>query len=179
MHAWYLPCDLHFFIMAVILVMGINKNRTIGLAVLYFVTFLSVITPGIITYIYELKPTVIFYHEWVVWQLRNNLFDSSKCLHKNYALFRFLSKPREDATFELLYIKSHTRATVYLLGIITGYILHVNRNSKKRIPLVSNPGHKKVKYLIRKMLGCHKSEQENKSERSIFFDKIGASLVFN
>ncbi|KAL0271279.1 UNVERIFIED_CONTAM: hypothetical protein PYX00_008419 [Menopon gallinae] len=108
LHAWYLPCDFHFFIVAVLITSIIKKNKAAGVALLYVATILSIVTPGLITYFYELNPTVEFQPE-------------------------FLEKPREDMTFQLLYVKSHTRISVYLLGMITAYHLFNSRKSTWKI----------------------------------------------
>lgn len=50
----------------------------------------------------------------------------------------FLSRPRDDETFHVLYVKSHNRATVYLIGMSVGYFLYAYKDSPKRLSKVGS-----------------------------------------
>ncbi|XP_077301141.1 nose resistant to fluoxetine protein 6-like [Arctopsyche grandis] len=100
LHTWYIPCDFHFFIMAVIASFILKKDswRKMGLIIMGIVLFISVLIPILITYFMKLDATLFFYYQ-------------------------FLIAPRLDPTFQHMYIKSHARFSPYLLGMLGGYIL--------------------------------------------------------
>ena len=62
-HSWFIPCDLHFFILAIPLVMILVKFKKIGVSLMFALILGTAIIPGIITYEYKLEPLVVFYQE--------------------------------------------------------------------------------------------------------------------
>ncbi|KAL0271280.1 UNVERIFIED_CONTAM: hypothetical protein PYX00_008420 [Menopon gallinae] len=107
-HSWYIPCDFHFFVMATCLVILLGKQKKIGVGLLAVLTVLSSIIPAVVTYVNHIQPMIIFYSD-------------------------FLSRPRDDESFHVLYVKSHNRATVYLIGMAIGYFLYMYKDSPKRV----------------------------------------------
>jgi hypothetical protein len=51
--------------------------------------------------------------------------------------FSFLVTPRASDTFQTVYIKSHTRASPYFVGVAVGYLLYRLRDCKQRVGVVS------------------------------------------
>lgn len=54
----------------------------------------------------------------------------------NKKIFSFLIEIRADASMQNVYIPSHTRATVFLIGMITAYHLFEKKNSTWRMSWV-------------------------------------------
>lgn len=111
-HSWYLPCDFHYFIIAVFLCMAIQKHKKVGLVLLGVITFLSVLVPFIIGLIH-MRPAVLFFYS------------------------QFLRAPKLHPDFLLSYSKSHTRASPYFVGMIAGYIFYRMKGSEKCLKEVS------------------------------------------
>ncbi|XP_044728552.1 nose resistant to fluoxetine protein 6-like [Chrysoperla carnea] len=111
-HTWYLPCDMHYFIFAIFLVLLLHKNQKAGLFAICITTIVSVVIPFTITYIYEHEALLHFYPE-------------------------FLRDPRNNDVFSELYSKTHTRATSYLIGMIVGFILFKTRKSTHKLSQLS------------------------------------------
>ncbi|CAG9820973.1 unnamed protein product [Phaedon cochleariae] len=107
-HSWYLPCDFHYFIIAIVLCIVIHKSKKIGLFFLGFVTFLTVLAPFLVVYLLELSAVIYFYPD-------------------------FLRLPKQQVDFILAYSKSHTRASPYFIGMIAGYLYYRMRGSGKRL----------------------------------------------
>ncbi|CAG9862564.1 unnamed protein product [Phyllotreta striolata] len=105
-HSWYLPCDFHYFMIAIILCVIIYKNQRAGLIILSIVTMISIIIPFVITYLYEGSPVIYFYPD-------------------------FLRLPKQQEDFLITYSKSHTRASPYFIGMIAGYLYYRMRDSEK------------------------------------------------
>ncbi|CAH1982992.1 unnamed protein product [Acanthoscelides obtectus] len=98
-HSWYLPCDFHYFIIAVAVCLIINKERKVGLGTLLILTIVSMVIPFALTIIYQRPGLMHFYPE-------------------------FLTGPKTYIDFKLTYSKSHTRATPYFVGMFAGYIYY-------------------------------------------------------
>lgn len=111
-HSWYLPCDFHYFIIAVFLCLAMQKHKRTGIILLGAVTFLSVLVPFIIGLIY-MRPAVLFFYP------------------------DFLRAPKLHPDFLLNYSKSHTRASPYFVGMIAGYIFYRMKGSEKCLKRVS------------------------------------------
>ncbi|CAH1982994.1 unnamed protein product [Acanthoscelides obtectus] len=119
-HSWYLPCDFHYFVVAVLLCLAINKNKKLGLTSLGVVIFLSLLSNFLVVLLHELPAVLFFYPE-------------------------FLRAPKMQRDFSLVYSKSHTRAGPYFIGMIAGYLFYRMKDSGKclknvysRIILVSS-----------------------------------------
>lgn len=111
-HSWYLPCDFHYFMIAVILCIIIYKNKRAGLIILSMVTFVSIIIPFLIIYLYQRSAVIYFYPD-------------------------FLRMPKQQDDFIIAYSKSHARASPYFIGMIAGYIYYKMRDSEKCLKKVS------------------------------------------
>ncbi|KAL1514039.1 hypothetical protein ABEB36_003363 [Hypothenemus hampei] len=98
-HAWYLPCDFHYFIIAVGICILIAKDKKLGICALLVTTMVSMIIPFILTVIYRRPAMLMFYPD-------------------------FLTAPKTHPDFLLTYSKSHTRATPYFVGMFAGYIYY-------------------------------------------------------
>lgn len=105
-HSWYLPCDFHYFMIAVILCIIIYKNKKVGLWFLSLVTLVAIILPFIIVWQYETSAVIYFYPN-------------------------FLRQPKKQDDFIITYSKSHTRASPYFIGMVAGYLYYRMRGSEK------------------------------------------------
>ncbi|RZB84906.1 nose resistant to fluoxetine protein 6-like, partial [Asbolus verrucosus] len=95
-HSWYLPCDFHYFIIAIGVCLLIKKEKKFGLGALLLLTITSILIPFILTVVYSRPALLHFYPE-------------------------FLTGPKTHPDFLLTYSKSHTRATPYFIGMFAGY----------------------------------------------------------
>lgn len=98
-HSWYLPSDFHYFIIGIFVVLLIRKNKKLGLSLLTFLFVLSLIIPFVITVVY-LRPALLYFYP------------------------KFLLAPKTHVDFGLTYIKSHTRAAPYFIGMYAGYFYY-------------------------------------------------------
>lgn len=110
--SWYLPCDFHYFILAVVICIMIKKNKKYGLVMLGITTLLTVLVPFIVTVVNKGDPVLYFYLD-------------------------FLSSPKKHSEFILSYTKSHTRASPYFIGMIIGYVYYRMRKSDSCLKKVS------------------------------------------
>lgn len=110
--SWYLPCDFHYFILAVFICILIKKNKMYGLIMLGVTTFSTIMAPFIVTAVNDGDPVIYFYPD-------------------------FLRRPKQHPEFLLSYTKSHTRASPYFIGMIIGYVYYRMRNSDNRLKRVS------------------------------------------
>lgn len=109
--SWYLPCDFHYFILAVCICIMIKKNKKYGLTMLGITTLLTVLIPFVVTVVNKGDPVLLFYLD-------------------------FLKFPKKHDEFMLTYTKSHTRAAPYFIGMIIGYVYYRLRKSDKRLKKV-------------------------------------------
>jgi hypothetical protein len=58
-------------------------------------------------------------------------------MHITCVCFSLLLNPRSDDTFQTVYIKSHTRASSYFVGIAVGFLLYHLRDCKQKVGVVS------------------------------------------
>ncbi|XP_074042229.1 nose resistant to fluoxetine protein 6 isoform X3 [Leptinotarsa decemlineata] len=107
-HSWYLPCDFHYFIIAIFLCILIKKEKKMGLGILILFMVISMAIPFAITIIYQRPGLMYFYPE-------------------------FLTGPKVYIDFLLTYSKSHTRATPYFVGMIAGYVYYKLKNTNEHI----------------------------------------------
>ncbi|XP_066262738.1 nose resistant to fluoxetine protein 6-like [Euwallacea similis] len=112
-HSWYLSCDFHYFILALILSILIYKNKKLGLIVLGLVFIISILIPFTIVYIYQ-RPAVLFFY------------------------LDFIRSPKSHPDFLLTYIKSHARSTPYVVGIIAGYLFYRLRQQKANVNWIAS-----------------------------------------
>ncbi|XP_030745923.1 nose resistant to fluoxetine protein 6-like [Sitophilus oryzae] len=98
-HAWYLPCDFHYFIIAIGICLLIKKEKKVGLSALFTIIIISMVIPFILTVVYKRPAMLMFYPE-------------------------FLTGPKVHPDFLLTYVKSHTRATPYFIGMFAGYLYY-------------------------------------------------------
>lgn len=98
-HSWYLPCDFHYFIIAIFVCLLIKKDKKLGLGTLLLVVIISMVIPFAITVVYQRPALLHFYPD-------------------------FLTGPKSHYDFLLTYTKSHTRATPYFIGMFAGYIYY-------------------------------------------------------
>ncbi|XP_044746794.1 nose resistant to fluoxetine protein 6-like [Coccinella septempunctata] len=109
-HSWYLPCDFHYFIIAIGICLLIHQKRKLGLYTLFMVVIISLIIPFLITVLYQ-RPAMLFFYP------------------------DFLTSPKNHPDFLMTYSKSHTRATPYFVGMFSGYIYHKLKGSNYHIPM--------------------------------------------
>ncbi|XP_072379672.1 nose resistant to fluoxetine protein 6-like [Diabrotica undecimpunctata] len=95
--SWYLACDFHFFVLALILIFILHKNTRCGLIATFICILATIYTTFSIIYIYQ-RPAFLRF------------------------LPNFLENPKASYDFNLTYIKSYTRGLPYFIGIIAGYI---------------------------------------------------------
>lgn len=110
-HSWYLPCDFHYFIIALFLCIAIHKNRKVGLILLATSTLLSILVPILIV-ILNARPAVLFFYP------------------------DFLRAPKTHTDFLLTYSKSHTRASPYFVGMIAGYFYYKRKDCERHLQKV-------------------------------------------
>ncbi|XP_018579670.1 nose resistant to fluoxetine protein 6-like [Anoplophora glabripennis] len=103
-HTWYLPCDFHYFIVAIGLVLIIRKDKKYGLAMVFILTIVSFLIPFVLILVYESSAFLRFLPD-------------------------FLRHPKTHRDYELLYIKSHVRATPYFIGMLAGYTYYRMKGS--------------------------------------------------
>ncbi|KAJ8925875.1 hypothetical protein NQ315_009727 [Exocentrus adspersus] len=105
-HSWYLPCDFHYFILAVFLCIAMQRYKKAGLVLLSATTLLSILIPFVIGLVY-MRPAVLFFYP------------------------EFLRGPKVHPDFILTYSKSHARAAPYFIGMIAGYLFYRMKGSEK------------------------------------------------
>ena len=110
---WYLSCDLHYFIIAIFLIILSKSRKKIAFAIFIMLNIVAVVAPFLITIIYTRPALLHFYPE-------------------------FLVSPKTHPDFALSYVKSHTRASSYLVGMIGGYLYYRLKDSTKQLPKVIN-----------------------------------------
>ncbi|XP_053600047.1 nose resistant to fluoxetine protein 6 [Plodia interpunctella] len=97
--SWYLSVDTQLFFIAPIFIYSLWRWSRIGPVFLSFCIVITLVVPSVITYIDRLDPTILFYA-------------------KDFTDFA------GNFYFKEAYIKTHMKMVTYLMGILTGYILH-------------------------------------------------------
>ncbi|XP_071445546.1 nose resistant to fluoxetine protein 6-like [Hetaerina americana] len=110
--SWYVTCDMHFFLMAPLLVYPLWRWPRYGRIVLFLVTLVSIAIPFAVTYIGQLDAVLLLY-------------------------MTTLSDPVVNDTFRSIYITSHTRASPYFIGMIWGYMYYKIKADKIKIPQIT------------------------------------------
>ncbi|GLV42223.1 uncharacterized protein CBL_03809 [Carabus blaptoides fortunei] len=112
-HSWYLPCDFHYFILAIPTILLLRRKQQTGLGLMFIALIISFLIPLGLTMYYE-RPALLHFY------------------------LAFLSAPKVHPDFRLTYTKSHTRATAYIIGMFTGYAYYKLRNSTVKLSLVKS-----------------------------------------
>lgn len=97
--SWYLSVDTQLFFFAPIAIFFLHKSRRFGFQFLLIVLAISIAIPFTVTYINNLDPTLMVYADEVQDFATNPFYIGS-------------------------YIKTHMRATDYVIGILAGFIVH-------------------------------------------------------
>ncbi|KAM7346795.1 nose resistant to fluoxetine protein 6-like isoform 2-T2 [Cochliomyia hominivorax] len=107
--SWYLSADSQLFFMAPIVIYLLNKSRKFGLNLLIALVIITSIIPFVVTYLKNLDPTLLIYPREVE-DLASNAYYSST------------------------YIKTHMRASAYVIGLLTGYLVHQMQAKGTKLP---------------------------------------------
>ncbi|XP_076053964.1 nose resistant to fluoxetine protein 6-like [Oratosquilla oratoria] len=102
---WYTSADTQLFLVAPLLILPLHFRPSIGRGFLYLVTLASVLTPAIVTVVYDLTPTSLI----------------------------FLGANESNHYMRYVYVVPWCRAGPWIVGIWTGYILF--KQNKNRILL--------------------------------------------
>ncbi|XP_054157739.1 nose resistant to fluoxetine protein 6-like [Oppia nitens] len=97
LHLWYIAADMQLFILTPIFLAILHRHAYLGQLLLIISIVLSILSSGIITYIEDLPPTLLF----------NNPDPSARRLYGN-----------------LLFVKPYPHAAPYVVGMLTGYLLY-------------------------------------------------------
>ncbi|KAL9880686.1 nose resistant to fluoxetine protein 6-like isoform 2-T2 [Glossina fuscipes fuscipes] len=111
--SWYLAVDSQLFFLSPIIIYLLNRSRKYGIILLSITAVITSIIPFIISYTKNLSPTLMIYS--------NEAEDiNSSYYYKNF------------------YIKTHMRASAYVIGLFVGYLVHEMqaRNIKLPSPIV-------------------------------------------
>lgn len=111
-HSWYLPCDFHYFILAVGLVLLVKRQRKFGLSIFFFLAIVSILVPFSLKFIYKRPAFFLFFPEKIL-------------------------NVKVETDFVLTYTKSHARATPYLIGMFAGYLYYKLKGTEYKISRVS------------------------------------------
>ncbi|XP_050521580.1 nose resistant to fluoxetine protein 6-like [Daktulosphaira vitifoliae] len=103
--SWYVACDIHFYVVGVILLYIHTKNQKVGLGIIIVLIFLSLAMPFYIT-----------------------LITKSDGIVK--VDIPFLKNPRSSLTFNKSYRPSYTRATPFFIGLAINFLVK-KLNEKK------------------------------------------------
>ncbi|OXU23528.1 hypothetical protein TSAR_011893 [Trichomalopsis sarcophagae] len=106
--SWYLAVDFHCYLIGIALIYAFWKYpRRVGYSILGAATFVSILIPFYLTYVYRIQPLFIG--------------------------FPYLNDLQIDPYFVNYYVKSHLRMTAYLVGVISGAILYDYQKASWRI----------------------------------------------
>ncbi|KAM3968322.1 nose resistant to fluoxetine protein 6 [Aphomia sociella] len=97
--SWYLSVDTQLFFVAPIFIYALWRWRRVGLGLMGIGVLISLLVPAVITYTRKLDPTFLLFAKEFT-DLISNFY------------------------FKEAYIKTHMKMTTYLMGLLTGYILH-------------------------------------------------------
>lgn len=107
--SWYLSVDTQLFFFAPIAILFLHKSRKLGFQFLLIVLAITIAIPFTITYVNKLDPTLMVYADEVHDFATNSFYTGS-------------------------YIKTHMRATDYVIGILAGFIVHLMQEKNTKIP---------------------------------------------
>uniref|UniRef100_A0A1B0D242 Acyltransferase 3 domain-containing protein n=1 Tax=Phlebotomus papatasi TaxID=29031 RepID=A0A1B0D242_PHLPP len=103
--SWYLAADTQLFILAPLLLYPLWRWRKIGVYLFAASATISVLIPFVVTYVNNLDPTFLAFA------------DEISDLSENFYFINF-------------YIKTHMRATAYIFGLLTGFLVHYMQEKK-------------------------------------------------
>ncbi|CAL1287298.1 unnamed protein product [Larinioides sclopetarius] len=96
LHTWYVASDVHFYCLALLALCVLYRWQVAGFALLFLVTAICALVTGLLTVIYDLPPTVIYF---------------SPDIH--------LTKK----TANLVYFRPYPHIGAYCVGLLLGYLL--------------------------------------------------------
>ncbi|GIY00764.1 o-acyltransferase like protein [Caerostris extrusa] len=96
LHTWYVASDIHFYCVAPLVLGVLYRWPAAGFALLFFITAICAMVIGLLTIIYNLPPTVIF-------------FSPDIALTKR--------------TANLVYFRPYPHLGAYCVGLVLGYLL--------------------------------------------------------
>ncbi|XP_060807840.1 nose resistant to fluoxetine protein 6 [Amyelois transitella] len=97
---WYVPCDFQLCVFATIIYVIYKKSKTFGKYIFIIAFGLSIIVPGLITYVYD-YPSQLFYGVGSMVDLKLNVL------------------------FKNLYVKNYYRAGSFMTGMVIGHLMHL------------------------------------------------------
>ncbi|GAB0098061.1 nose resistant to fluoxetine protein 6 [Sergentomyia squamirostris] len=106
--SWYLATDTQLFILAPLLLYPLWRWRKVGVYLFAAAATVSVLIPFVVTYVNNLDPTFLAYAEEIT------------DLSQNYYFINY-------------YIKTHMRATAYIFGLLTGFLVHYIQEKNLRM----------------------------------------------
>ncbi|XP_055682064.1 nose resistant to fluoxetine protein 6-like isoform X1 [Lutzomyia longipalpis] len=106
--SWYLAADTQLFILAPLLLYPLWRWRKVGIYLFAVSATVSVLIPFVVTYVNNLDPTFLAFA------------DEIADLSENFYFINY-------------YIKTHMRATAYIFGLLTGFIVHYMQEKNLRI----------------------------------------------
>ncbi|XP_059617661.1 nose resistant to fluoxetine protein 6-like [Phlebotomus argentipes] len=106
--SWYLATDTQLFILAPLLLYPLWRWRKVGVYLFAASATVSVLIPFVVTYVNNLDPTFLAFAEEIT------------DLSENYYFINF-------------YIKTHMRATAYIFGLLTGFLVHYMQEENLRL----------------------------------------------
>ncbi|CAB3382230.1 Hypothetical predicted protein [Cloeon dipterum] len=102
---WYIPCDMHMFVVCAPLVLLVHRRPRIGKALLATLIIASVLAPFLTIWIRDTDAMLLFFLD-------------------------FLSGSRVHPYFSAVYVKSHVRGSPYLIGVLIG-LIYMSKRQKR------------------------------------------------
>ncbi|XP_065353566.1 nose resistant to fluoxetine protein 6-like isoform X2 [Cloeon dipterum] len=102
---WYIPCDMHMFVVCAPLVLLVHRRPRIGKALLAALTIVSILAPFLTIWVRDTDAMLLFFLD-------------------------FLSGSRVHPYFSAVYVKSHVRGSPYLIGVQIGLIYMSRRQTR-------------------------------------------------
>ncbi|XP_049950325.1 nose resistant to fluoxetine protein 6-like [Schistocerca serialis cubense] len=109
--SWYLAVDFQMFVLTTFLIYIIWRWPKVGWIITGVIATLSVLIPFLVIYMWNIEPIV-------------------KPFPRNF------KDPREDKTFQIAYVTTHTRAAPYIIGMISGILTHKGISAAFKVPMV-------------------------------------------
>ncbi|XP_059484177.1 nose resistant to fluoxetine protein 6-like [Neocloeon triangulifer] len=107
--SWYIACDMHYFLIAPLIVIPLYKKPKLGLALLGGVISLAIVIPFAVTFIGEYIGVLRVY-------------------------MSLLEDPPSNKNYFAVYMKSHNRAAPYFIGMAAAYLYGILKLSDIKIP---------------------------------------------
>ncbi|KAI8121125.1 Nose resistant to fluoxetine protein 6 [Lucilia cuprina] len=118
--SWYLSVDSQLFFMAPIVIYLLNKSRKHGLNLLLVLVAVTSVIPFVVTYLNKLDPTLMIYPS-LLYSIIIEIFSEVADLASN-------------VYYSTTYIKTHMRASAYVIGVLTGYLVHLMQAKSTKLP---------------------------------------------